>query len=79
MHADQRLAQAVGQGFRKAQTNQKRADESRTLRDANEVQVAQRDASLLQRGFNHGPDVFRMTAAGQFRNHAPIGRVDAVL
>ena len=79
VNTDQGLAQPVGQGLRKTQTDEQRAHETRPLGDADEVDVLQRRARLFQCCMYHGADVLNVTSTGEFRNDTPIGSVDSVL
>jgi hypothetical protein len=69
---EQRFLQCEGQRFRKADTNEQGARQSRPLRDRDGIDGLISLSSLGQRLSHHRNDRAQMLARGEFRNHPPI-------
>ena len=71
IHRDQRLLQRVSHRFGKGDTHQKGANQTRTLRNRDAVNVGIFLAGLAERAPDHVADVAQMFATGKLRHHAP--------
>ncbi len=76
---DQRLAQGECQRLCVGNTHQQCARQAGALGHGDGIQIAELDAGFVQRRADHRYDVAQVFARGEFRNHAPIGRMDGNL
>jgi len=69
---DKRLADGHGQDFAVGDADKQRADESRTARHGDGVEVVQREAGLLEGFADDGNDLAEMFAGGKLRNYSTV-------
>ena len=62
IYANERLAQRLGQHFAVGDAHQQRADQARTTRHRNRVQILQRDSGLFERFAHHWNDLAQVRA-----------------
>ena len=72
---DQREPARPGERLRRGDADQERTDESRALRDADRLDVAQIGVRLVERPAHGRQDQLQMMAGGHLRDDAAVGGV----
>ncbi len=79
IHGNQRFPERQRQHFAISQADEQRAYEPRTLRDADGVDISERDARLQHCFAHHRHDLPKMLARRQLRHHAAVFAVNVHL
>ena len=79
VHADQRNAEGIGQGFPEAHTHEEGPGEAGPPRDCNGMEVGPGDPGLPHRLSDHDLDRFHVAASSQLWNDATESSMDVVL
>ena len=72
MHADQRNIFGESHRLGGRHADQQRADQSRSVGDADQIDLCKAHACLVQRLLQHTVDVFEMVSGGDLRHHTAV-------
>src|SRR5690348_2176015 len=79
IHGHEGLSQRERENFSVSEADKERADEARTLRHADCINVSKRDSGLRGGFADHGDDLAKMFTRGKLRHHAAILAMDVHL